>query len=149
MKRIAVLSFAVFCAAIGATAVIAQSDLIAARKALMKGNDDGARILVQMMRGQVPFDAGTVDAAFGQWAETAQKLPALFPDNSKTGEKTRASPKIWQDKADFDAKAAAFGKAVADTRDKAKSSSDGLKMAITVVGKACDDCHKDYRLSSR
>lgn len=127
-------------------AVVAQSDPIAARKALMKGNNDNARIAVQMMRGQQPFDAAKVEAAFAQWAETAQKLPGLFPENSKTGEKTRATPKIWQNKNDFDQKAAAFAKSVAENRDKAKSSLDGLKAAIPVVGKACDNCHEDYRL---
>jgi cytochrome c556 len=131
---------------LGAGAVIAQSDPIAGRKALMKGNDENAVIVVRMMRGQIPFDAAKVDAAFAQWADTAQKLPGLFPDNSKTGEKTRAAPKIWITKADFDAKASDFGKAVADNRDKAKASLDGLRAAIPVVGNACDTCHKDYRL---
>jgi cytochrome c556 len=135
--------------AIGTGAVIAQSDPIAARKALMKHNNDGAKVVVAMMRGSAPFDASKVDPVFSQWAETAQKLPGLFPDNSKTGEETRASPKIWENKADFDAKAAAFGKAVADNRAKAKQSLDGLKAAVGAVGDACDDCHKDYRLSRR
>ena len=128
------------------SAVVAQSDPIAARKALMKANNDNARNAVQMMRGQQPFDAAKVEAAFVQWAETAQKLPALFPENSKTGQETRATPKIWQNKKDFDEKAAAFAKSVAENRDKAKSSLDGLKAAIPVVGKACDNCHEDYRL---
>jgi cytochrome c556 len=127
-------------------AVVAQSEPIAARKALMKANDDNARNAVQMMRGQQPFDAAKVEAAFVQWADTAQKLPALFPENSKTGQETRATPKIWQNKKDFDEKAAAFGKAVAENRDKAKESLDGLKAAVPVVGKACDNCHEDYRL---
>jgi cytochrome c556 len=127
-------------------AVVAQSDPIAARKALMKANNDNARNAVQMMRGQQPFDAAKVEAAFVQWADTAQKLPALFPENSKTGQETRATPKIWLNKMDFEAKAAAFAKAVAENRDKAKESLDGLKAAIPVVGKACDNCHEDYRL---
>jgi cytochrome c556 len=131
------------------SAVIAQSDPIAARQALMKGNDDGARVVVAMMRGRAPFDAAKIDAVFAQWTETAQKLPDLFPANSKTGHKTRAAPKIWEAKADFDAKAAEFGKAVADNRDRAKASPDGLKAAVSAVGKACDNCHEDYRLSSR
>jgi cytochrome c556 len=131
----------------GAGAVIAQSDPIKARMALMKGNDDNARLVVQMMRGQAPFDAAKVDGAFAQWAETAQKLPGLFPDNSKTGQKTRAASKIWVTKADFDAKAAEFGKVVAENRDKAKASLDGLRAAIPAVGNACDNCHKDYRTS--
>jgi cytochrome c556 len=135
--------------ALGTGAVIAQSDPIAARKALMKHNSDGAKVLVAMMRGTAPYDAAKVAPVFSQWAETAQKLPGLFPDNSRTGEETRASPKIWENKADFDAKAAAFGKAVADNRDKAKESLDGLKAAIGAVGDACDNCHQDYRLSRR
>ena len=131
--------------ALGIGAVLAQSDPIAARMTLMKGNNDNARIAVQMMRGQMPFDAAKVDAAFAQWADTAQKLPGLFPDNSKTGQKTRAASKIWVTKADFDVKAAEFGKVVAENREKAKSSLDGLRAAIPVVGNACDNCHKDYR----
>jgi cytochrome c556 len=135
--------------AFGATAVVAQQDPIAARMALMKGNNDNAKVVVAMMRGTAPFDAAKVEVAFAQWAETAQKLPGLFPDNSKTGEKTRAAPKIWEAKADFDAKAAAFGKAVADNRGKAVASLDGLKAAVSAVGKTCDNCHEDYRLSRK
>ena len=129
----------------GAGAVIAQSDPIATRMGLMKENNDNARLVVQMMRGQAPFDAAKVDAAFAQWADTAKKLPGLFPDNSKTGQKTRAASKIWVTKADFDTKAAEFGKVVAENRDKAKASLDGLRATIPVVGNACDNCHKDYR----
>lgn len=135
--------------AFGVTVVVAQTDPIKERMALMKGNNDNAKIVVSMIRGQTPFDAAKVDAAFAQWAETARKLPGLFPDNSKTGEKTRAASKIWEAKADFDAKAAAFGKAVAENRDKGKASLEGLKAAMAPVGKACDNCHEDYRLSQR
>jgi len=143
MKR----AFAAIFVVTAAVTALAQSDPIAARKALMKENDQNAVIVVRMMRGMAPFDAAKVDAAFGQWADTAQKLPGLFPDSSKTGQKTRASSKIWVTKADFDAKAAAFGKVVADNREKAKASLDGLRAAIPAIGKTCDACHRDYRLS--
>lgn len=133
--------------ALGVLSVTAQQDPIAARKALMKGNNDNAKLAVGVMRGQLPFDAAKVDAAFAQWADTARKLPDLFPDNSKTGQNTRAAPKIWANKKDFDEKAAAFGKAVAENRAKAKESLGGLKAAVPVVGKTCDNCHEDYRLS--
>ena len=69
--------------------------------------------------------------------------------NSKTGGDNRASPKIWVDKKDFDEKAAAFAKSVAENHDNAKSSIEGLRAAIPVVGKVCDDCHKEYRLSKQ
>jgi cytochrome c556 len=130
-------------------AVMAQQDPVTTREDLMKQNNKHAVVVVKMMRGQQPFDAAAVDAAFAQWADTAQKLPGLFPDNSKTGGDNRASPKIWLNKKDFDQKALAFGKAVADNRDKAKGSLEGLRAAIPVVGRACDDCHEDYRLSKQ
>jgi cytochrome c556 len=135
--------------ALGITAVVAQQDPIAARKALMKANVQNAGAMVKMTKGETPFDAAKVEAAFNQWATTAEKFPALFPDDSKTGGETRASPKIWQAKSDFDAKAAAFGKAVAENREKAVASLDGLKASVPVVGKTCDNCHEDYRLSKQ
>lgn len=149
MGRTAGVALAAVFVALGAGTALAQSDPIAARMALMKGNNDNANAVVQMMKGQAPFDAAKVDAAFAQWADTAQKLPGLFPDNSKTGQKTRAASKIWVTKADFDAKAAEFGKVVAENRDKAKGSLDGLRAAIPLVGNACDNCHKEYRLAKQ
>jgi cytochrome c556 len=149
MKRTDGAALAAIFAVLGAGAVVAQTDPIAARMALMKGNNDNAIVVVQMVKGQSAFDARKVDAAFAQWAETAQKLPGLFPDNSKTGQKTRAAPKIWMTKADFDAKAAEFAKVVAGNRDKAKASLVGLRAAVPVVADACDNCHKDYRLAKQ
>ena len=49
----------------------------------MKGNNDGAIVAVRMMRGQVPFEAGKVDAIFAQWADTAQKLPGILQGKEK------------------------------------------------------------------
>ena len=149
MGRTAGAVLAAVFVALGTGAVIAQSDPIAARMALMKGNQDNATLAVAMMKGQAPFDASKVDAAFAQWADTAQKLPGLFPDNSKSGQKTRAAPKIWMTKSDFDDKAAEFGKVVAENRNKAKGSLDGLRAAIPAIGNACDNCHKDYRLAKQ
>jgi cytochrome c556 len=140
----AVLTAIIVASATGA--VIAQTDPIATRQLLMKENNNNAIAIVRMMRGLAPFDAAKIDAAFAQWADTAQKLPGLFPDTSKTGQKTRAASKIWVTKADFDARAAALGKAVAENRNKAKTSLDGLRAAIPAVANACDACHKDYRL---
>jgi cytochrome c556 len=135
--------------ACGAGAVLAQSDPVKEREHLMKENNEHAKVVVQMMKGERPYDAKAVEAAFTQWAETAQKLPSLFPENSKTGGDNRASPKIWVNKKDFDEKAAEFAKSVAENRAKAVASLDGLRAAIPAVGEACDNCHKPYRLSKR
>jgi len=135
---------AVAAVAVGVTVAIAQSDPIAQRKALMKSNGQNAGAVGRMVRGDDPFDATKVNAAFAQWTETAQKIPALFPEAPKPGQETRALPKIWESKSDFNAKIAAFAKAVADNKDKVKTL-DELKIAMPVISKACGNCHEPYR----
>lgn len=143
MKRIAL---AALITGIGIAGVAAQVDAIKTRQALMKENDAGLRLLSQMARGRVPFDAAKADAAVAQFADTAAKLPGLFPDNSKTGGDTKTSPKVWQTRADFDAKIADFAKVVAENRPKVKTL-DGVKAALPPMAKACDNCHDTYRLN--
>lgn len=135
---------AVAAVAIGITSVMAQSDALSQRKALMKGNGQHIATVNKMAKGEEPYDQAKVDAAFAQWAETAQKAPGLFPEPPKPGEDTRALPKIWESKSDFEAKMAAFGKVVADNRDKAKSV-DEVKVIVPLIGKTCGDCHEPYR----
>lgn len=134
---------------LGVGAAAAQSDPVKTREDLMKSNNNGAKAVVQMAKGQKPFDAKVVEAAFTQWADTAKQLPDLFPDNSKTGGDNRASPKIWENKADFNAKIADFAKVVADNKAKAVASLDGLKAAVGAIGKSCGGCHDDYRLAKK
>jgi cytochrome c556 len=131
-------------AAFGATAVVAQQDLIAARQALMKANGRNAGAVVKMIKGENPYDAAKVKAAFDQWDDTAAKLPTLFPDNSKDGD-TKALPAIWTERAKFEAAVAKFKKDVDDNRAKAMSGLDGLKVALGAVGKNCNDCHEAFR----
>ena len=113
---------AVTAVAIGVSLAGAQSDPLAERKLLMKGNADGARNVNRMVRAEDPFDVAKVNAAFAQWTETAEKLPGLFPEPPKPGQDTRALPKIWETKADFDAKIASFGKAVADSKGQGEDA---------------------------
>jgi cytochrome c556 len=87
--------------AIGASAVLAQQDPIAARKALMKANGQSAGALAKMVKGEAPFDADAAKKSFATFEDAAAKMPNLFPDNSKTGGETAAAPKIWEDTADF------------------------------------------------
>jgi cytochrome c556 len=134
--------------AIGVSAVVAQTDPIATRKGLMKKNNENDRNVRQMVRGEAPFDVAKVNQAFAQWADTARHLPNLFPDDSKTGQDTRALPKIWETRSEFDSKIAALAKAVADNTEKAKTL-EGLQVAYPEVNKACDNCHETYRRPSQ
>src|SRR5262245_2223301 len=137
-----VLAMSMMAAAV--TAVMAQSDPIAQSKQLMKSTGQNAASLNRMVRGEERFDGAKVNAAFNKWGETAQKIPDLFASPPPRGAETGALPKIWQNKPDFEAKATAFGKAVADNRDESKTL-DGLRVAFANVTKACGDCHENYR----
>lgn len=94
--------------ALGAT-VMAQQDPIAARKALMKANGQAAGALAKMVKGEASFDQATAQKSFGTFEDAAAKMPPLFPDNSKTDGETAASPKIWENMADFKAKFVKLG----------------------------------------
>lgn len=144
MKFVTALALAALAASVVATSVLAQQDPLAARKALMKANGQHAGAMIKMTKGEIPFDVAKVNAAFDQWADTAKKLPSLFPDNSKDG-KTRALPAVWTERTKFDAGIAKFAKDVADYRAKATANLDGLKVAMAAIGKDCGSCHETFR----
>lgn len=142
LMRIAV---AVAIVALGATAVVAQQDPIAARKALMKGNGAAAGVLTKMVKGEAPFDLAAAKKSFATFQDAAGKMPALYPDNSKTGGETSAAPKIWEDMADFKAKFVKFGED-AKAADASVKDLDSLKTAMGTLGKNCGGCHEVYRV---
>ena len=137
---------AVSAVAVGITAVVAQSDPIAARKALMKKNGDEAKIGAAMAKGEAPFDAAKVQTIFATFADAAAKMPALFPDNSKTGGDTAALPAIWENKADFDARFAKFGKDAKETAGKIKDLDSFKSTWGPFLKDNCGGCHEKYRL---
>ena len=132
----------------GVTVLLAQSDPIAQRKELMKSNVGHAKNVAAMVKGEAPFDAAKATAAFTTWGENAQKIPGLFASPPPPGADTRALPKIWENKADFEAKAAALKKA-ADAGKGKTNSLDELKAAAPAVTKACGDCHEGYRAAAK
>ena len=130
--------------AFGATALVAQTDPIAARKALMKANGDQNRVATEMLEGKRPFNLDEAKKIFVVFAEAGEKAPALFPDNSKTGGDTAALPPIWENKADFNAKLAKFASESKAAGDATKDL-DTFKVQITEVRKNCGGCHQTYR----
>ena len=134
---------------LGATAVMAQQDIVKDRQATMKANGRAlGGTLSAMAKGDKPYDQAAVDAALTVLDDTAKKLPALFPESTK-GIKTEGdystSPKLWEDKAGFDAKVASFTKVVTEAKAKIKDV-DSLKSNVGGIGKECGSCHEAFRL---
>jgi cytochrome c556 len=136
---------AVAAIAIGVTAVAAQSDPIAARKALMKEQGAQTKTGAGMAKGEAPFDLAKAQAILAGYVETSAKMPDLFPPTSKSGGETTAAPKIWEDMAGFKA-----GFAKMSTDAKAAQSSvkdlDSFKAAFGGLTKNCGGCHETYRV---
>jgi cytochrome c556 len=130
--------------AFGATALVAQSDPIAARKALMKANGDQSKIATDMLEAKQPFDLAAAKKVLATFVEAGEKAPALFPDNSKTGGDTAALPPIWENKADFNARLAKLSSDSKAAMDATKDF-DSFKIQITEVRKNCGGCHQTYR----
>jgi cytochrome c556 len=136
-------AFAMAVLALGATALMAQSDPIAARKALMKGNGDQNRVATEMLEGKRAFNLEEAKKVLATFAETGEKAPALFPDASKTGD-TAALPAIWENKSDFNARLAKMASESKAAMDATKDL-DSFKVQITEVRKNCGGCHQTYR----
>jgi cytochrome c556 len=74
-------------------------------------------------------------------------IPDLFKlDTRKFQVKTKAREGIWGSMADFTAKADELSKAAAALTTAAKGGDKGATMkAIGAVGKACGNCHDNFR----
>jgi cytochrome c556 len=130
---------------LGLTAAFAQSDPIAQRKNVMKGVGAATRTGTQMARGEIPFDAAKAKEILQTYARAAATTHEFFPETAKTGGETTASPRIWENQADFRARFDAWGRDI----EKASASTndlDSFKTAFAEVTKACGACHQTYRI---
>ncbi len=138
-------ALAIVAIAVGVTALTAQSDPIAARQALMKTNGREGKIGSDMIRGKIPFDLAKAREMFAAFLDAANKMPNLFPENSKTGGDTSAAPEIWPNMDDFKAR---FAKLAADSKAALETVKDreSFTAAYRNVNQTCDGCHEHYRV---
>jgi len=129
---------------LGLCAALAQSNPIGERQQTMKGVGAATREGAAIAKGDAAFDAAKAQAVFKTFADAAKKMPALFPENSKTGGETTAAPKVWEDQAGFKV---AFAKFEADAAaGAAVTDLAGFRTAFGAVTKNCGACHESYRV---
>ncbi|MBA1156525.1 c-type cytochrome [Microvirga mediterraneensis] len=139
--------FAAGLVALGVSAAIAQSDVVAQRQALMKEMGAQTRPIGAMMRGQEPFDLAKVQAGLKVLAENPVKFVALFPENSKDAPKTEALPAVWENKAKFES----YGKKMSQDAQTAMASikdEASFKTEMPKVLQNCGTCHNEFRKKS-
>ena len=78
-------------------------------------------------------------------ARWASALAGLFPDGSALPE-SKARPALWENRADFEAKAAAFAAAATSLAAAAQSGDKAaFASAWGATGATCKACHDAYR----
>jgi cytochrome c556 len=134
---------------LGVGAVMAQQDIAVKQDNLMRGQGKSMYGVIQKMtKGDIPYDQKAVDAAIAQLAESVPTIPKVFATNPKedvVNANYGSSPKIWQNKADFDAKIAPVAKTIAEVKGSIKDVAS-LKVAYDKIQEKCTDCHETYRL---
>lgn len=134
---------------IAAAAVPAAADPVEQRKELMKTVVKSLKVVIPMVKGEVPFDGFLAADAMRTMNGVPDKFVKLFPEGTGIGAhpKTEASLKIWQNMKDFVAKAEGLKVASAQSEAAADKGLDELKAAVfgTLV-KTCKGCHEAYRI---
>lgn len=141
------VAFAVLVLCVTAAAAQSCQDIIDKRQALMKKSGAAAKTGSEMIKGERPFDPTQVQQIYEAFAEDAKQMPSLFPDCSKTGNKTTAAPVIWQRMDDFKAAIAKFSDNIKAAQGNTKDL-EGLKANFQIIGKDCGGCHQTFRTKS-
>jgi cytochrome c556 len=147
MFRKLLVAFAVLTLCVTAAAAQSCPDIINKRQTLMKKSGAAAKTGSEMIKGERPFDLAQVQQIYEAFAEDAKQMPTLFPDCSKTGNKTTAAPVIWQRMDDFKAAIVKFADDIKAAQANTKDL-DGLKANFQIIGKSCGGCHQTFRTKS-
>lgn len=131
---------------LGASAVFAAGEPQVVRQDLMKKIGGSLGALGAIAKGQKPYDAEAVKTALSTISASAKDFPNHFPAGSETGLETEASLTIWQNMADFKAKAAKLSTDADAVLAAMPADSAGVGQALQTLGAECGACHQPYRL---
>ncbi|MBR0957343.1 cytochrome c [Bradyrhizobium japonicum] len=146
MKRTIIVAGALV---LGAGAVMAQQEIAVQQDNLMRAiakNQYG--VLQKMSKGDIPFDRKAADQTIASIEADVAKIAKTFEINPKqdvVNATYGSSPKVWQNKADFESKIPPVQKAIADVKGKITDVAS-LKAAYTAINDRCNDCHETYRV---
>src|ERR1700760_3963718 len=133
----------------GAGAVMADQKLAVEQDNLMRAQGKSVYVtMLKMAKGDLPYDQKAVDDALAQLEASVPTIPKVFENNPKedvVDATYGSSPKIWQNKADFDSKVPPVIEAVASLKGKIKDQVS-VKMGFDTLNEKCKACHDTYRL---
>ena len=124
---------------------VMASDPVHDRHELMENIGKAAKAGGAMLGGEAGFDAVAAEMILRGMHNAALGFGYMFPEGATSAE-SEASPKIWEDRAGFDAKLADFTED-ADTALKSPIGDlETFKAAFASVTENCKACHESYRV---
>ena len=144
MRRLIFGLVAVASTAASTTAFGLMDDPIATRKQLMQSNGASAGAAQAMIKGEIPFDARVAMAALQNFEAVGYSFGDYFPPGSDQGD-TRASPKIWEEMAEFQQYLADFREDAAAGIAAKPETLEAFQTAMGAVGENCQRCHEEFR----
>lgn len=153
MKRLTgALAIACMLAGSYAVAKPAQSEkqaqtAIDFRQALFQLIRSNVGALGAMNKGQIPFDPAQMEKNGVRLEQLSLMMADYFVlDTSAMNAESSALDKIWQNQADFNAKADELSAAALKLQAAAQSGDEGqYKAAIGGIFKSCKGCHDNYK----
>ena len=97
-----------------------------------------------MVKGEIPFDARVAMAALQSFEAVGYAFGDYFPEGSDQGE-TRASPKIWQEMAEFQQYFADLREDVAAGVAAKPETLEAFQAVLGPIGENCQRCHEEFR----
>ena len=134
---------------LGVGAVMAQQEIAVQQDNLMRSQAKSLyTVMLKMTKGDIPYNQKAADEAIANLEADVAKIAKTFEVNPKqdvVNATYGSSPKVWQQKADFDSKIPPVQKAIAEVKGKIHDVAS-LKAAYTSINDRCNDCHETYRL---
>jgi cytochrome c556 len=139
----------------GASATFAQGSAdpqkaVEQRQQLFKQIDEAFKPVGEIVKRKQPYDAKVVQDSAAKLKTLVPKIPDAFTvdTHTLTGVKTKARENIWTNIPDFKAKADALLKSLDGLAAAGQAGDEkALRPAFAAVGKACSNCHDNYKNS--
>jgi cytochrome c556 len=119
-------------------------DPILTRKNLMQSNGASMGAAMAVINGEVPFDARVAMATLQNFEAVGYSFGDYFPAGTDQGD-TRASPKIWDEMAEFQQYLADFRQDATAGIEAKPETLEAFQAAIGAVGENCQRCHDEFR----
>ena len=149
LKKIASLAGAAVFVSVLAPAAVQADAPAKVRQDLMKTVGFSTKTAAAMVKGEQPYDPVQAELTMRAINAAATAFPFLFPDDSKTGHDTEASPKIWEDRKGFLKQSEELQEHSAKGIAAAKNGLDAFKKEFADTVKYCKSCHETYRIKKQ